>query len=195
MGSTNATKEGWESGARRRSITRIASTCIILAIAASSAYVFYDLNGDSFNLSDRQILLIVTDSMDGDVNGYQVRSFPADTMVMIRHLSEEEKTQIQVGDVLSFRQGGILNHHRVVDVSGIESGHVITKGDNTSSTETVKLSDINGEVIGTNHWLGAVTVFVKEYFILLALAGIFLYVSYRVLKWALRPEESEPKEV
>ncbi len=195
MKSENSTRSGWESGRRHFSISLIIVPCVIAAVAISSAFVFYDLNGDSFSLSDRQMLLIVTDSMDGDVDEYPIKSFPADTLVMIHHLSDEEKTQIEVGDVLSFRQGNILNHHRVVDVSGIESGYVTTKGDNATSTETVMLSDINGEVIGTNHWLGAVTAFVKEHVVYMILAGAFLYISYRLLRWALRPEETEPKEV
>ncbi len=174
----------------RISLPRVILCCAVVAVAISSVYVFYNLNGDSFSLSDRQALLIVTDSMDGDVDEYQIDSFPADTMVMIRQLSDEEKLGIEVGDVLSFHQGNILNHHRVTDVSNIESGYVTTKGDNNPSSETVLLSDVNGEVIGTNHWLGVLVSFVKEYIIFLVLASVFVAISVEILRWALRPDDN-----
>jgi len=166
------------------------SLCVIFAAAVFSVYVFHDFNGGSFDLSDRQVLLIVTDSMDGDVTGYKVDSFPADTLVMIRHLSEEEKMSIEVGDVISFRYSGILNHHRVVDVSGIGSGYVITQGDNSPGTEAVMLSDVNGEVVGASHWLGVVFAFVKEYIIFIALAALFVVLSVNILRWALRQDDN-----
>ena len=158
--------------------------CIVAVLAVSSAFIFYDLNGKSFSLSDRQVVLIVTDSMDGDVNDYKIHSFPKDTVVMVQHLSDEEKKNIQIGDVLSFRQGNIINHHRVVDISQIDSGYVITKGDNAQTTEVVALSDVNGEVIGSNHWLGMVFTFVKEYYVFIILATIFLWVSAGLIRWA-----------
>ena len=45
-----------------RPLTAIA----IVAIIAISAVAFYHFNGDSFDITDRQLVLVVTDSMDGD---------------------------------------------------------------------------------------------------------------------------------
>ena len=175
------TEEPVRKGVQIKTIILIA---LVVIIASFCVYTFYDLNGKSFDISNRQVLLIVTDSMDGDVTEYEIDSFPKNTFVMIKHLSEEEKLDISVGDVLSFRYGGILDHHRVIETHFSE-GYVITHGDNTHATETVKLSDINGKVIGTNHWLGALVSFVKDNFLIvialiaiLAIAGE-VYRAYR----------------
>jgi hypothetical protein len=103
--------------------------------------------------------------MDGDVTEYDIDSFPKDTFVMVRHLSEQEKLEVKIGDVLSFRYNGIMDHHRVIETH-FDQGYIVTHGDNTTSTEDVSLSDINGEVIGTNHWLGVLVSFVKDNFLI-----------------------------
>lgn len=154
-----------EEGSKKKTMIAVA---IVVIVSSFCVYTFYDLNGGSFDLSDREALLIVTDSMDGDVTEYDIDSFPKNTFVMVKHLSEQEKLQIQIGDVLSFRwYNGILDHHRVVKTH-FDQGYVETHGDNAphSSNEDVYLSDINGEVIGTNHWLGALVAFVKDNFLI-----------------------------
>ena len=151
-----------EGSSKRKTIF----TVIALVIVASFCiYTFYDLNGKSFDLSDREALLIVSDSMDGDVTSYDIDSFPKNTFVMVRHLSEQEKLKIEIGDVLSFRYNGIMDHHRVIETH-FDQSYVVTHGDNTHSTENVSLSAINGEVIGTNHWLGVLVSFVKDNFLI-----------------------------
>jgi len=134
-------------------------------VASFCIYTFYNLNGKSFDLSDREALLIVSDSMDGDVTSYDIDSFPKNTFVMVRHLSEQEKLKIEIGDVLSFRYNGIMDHHRVIETH-FDQSYVVTHGDNTHSTENVSLSAINGEVIGTNHWLGVLVSFIKDNFLI-----------------------------
>lgn len=175
------------NGERKLTAKRAVTAVVLATIVLSTAYVFYDLNGDSFDCSDRSLVLVITNSMDGDVHGQKVDSFPADTVVMVHRLSDDEKLDIHVGDVLSFRQGSILNHHRVVDISGIASGYVVTQGDNASSRETVPLSDIEGEVVGTNHWLGAAVYFAKVHFTWIVLALMYVAISACLLRWALEP--------
>ncbi len=155
---------------RRMTIVTIA---VAVIVAAFCLYTFYDLNGNSFDLSDREALLIVTSSMDGNVTEYDIDSFPKDTFIMVKHLSEQEKLDVKIGDVLSFKYNGILDHHRVVETH-FDQGYVVTHGDNTHSSENVSLASINGEVIGTNHWLGAVVSFVKDNFLIViaVIAGI-----------------------
>ncbi len=155
---------------RRMTIVTIA---VAVIVAAFCLYTFYDLNGNSFDLSDREALLIVTSSMDGNVTEYDIDSFPKDTFIMVKHLSEQEKLDVKIGDVLSFKYNGILDHHRVVETH-FDQGYVVTHGDNTHSSEKVSLASINGEVIGTNPWLGAVVSFVKDNFLIViaVIAGI-----------------------
>ena len=179
-----------EGGHEKKSLRSPILLSGIIVVAALSAYVFYGFNGDSFDLSDRKALLIVTDSMDGDVTEYKVDSFPEHTMVMVKGLSDSEKQDIQVGDVLSFRQGNILNHHRVVEVH-TDEGYVITKGDNPNitTTEHVELSSVNGEVVGTNHVLGVVVTFVKEN-AMIVLAVFFALSAAMILAWVFKGESS-----
>ena len=166
---------------------------VVIAILAVAAYMFYDLNGKSFDLSDRQMLLIVTDSMDGDVTEYEIDSFPKDTFVMVEHLTDEEIHQLKVGDVISFWSGGILIHHRIIELH-FDQSYVITHGDNTHANETVYLSSINGKVIGTNHFMGEVITFVKDNFlIVIAAIAIFAIMGeiYRAYKNGVFDKEGE----
>lgn len=186
MSTDTVTEKGICRGLARCRIPLVVAGSLI--VVAFAGYVFYDFNGDSFDVSDRQVMLIVTDSMDGDVHGRKVDSFPADTLVMIHKLSDDDKKQIQVGDVISFMADGKYNHHRVI-MTNHESGYVITQGDNTPGADPpVYYKDINGEVIGTNHWMGSVFAFVKEYYVLLFLGATFVLISAGLLKWALKPE-------
>lgn len=143
----------------------IFSVIAMVIVASLCVYTFYDLNGKSFDLSDREALLIVTDSMDGDVKTFDIDSFPRNTFVMVKHLSDQEKLDVKIGDVLSFKYNGILDHHRVVETH-FDQGYVVTHGDNTHSTENVSLASINGEVVGTNHWLGVLVSFIKDNFLI-----------------------------
>ncbi len=151
-----------EGSKRRKTIFTVVALVIVASLCA---YTFYDLNGKSFDLSDREALLIVTDSMDGDVKSFDIDSFPKNTFVMVKHLSDQEKLDVEIGDVLSFHYNGILDHHRVIETH-FDQGYVITQGDNTHSTENVGLASINGEVVGTNHWLGVIVSFVKDNFLI-----------------------------
>lgn len=151
-----------EGSSKRKTIFSVIAMVIVASLCF---YTFYDLNGKSFDLSDREALLIVTDSMDGDVKTFDIDSFPRNTFVMVKHLSDQEKLDVKIGDVLSFKYNGILDHHRVVETH-FDQGYVVTHGDNTHSTENVSLASINGEVVGTNHWLGVLVSFVKDNFLI-----------------------------
>ena len=156
------TAEPAKGGIKRRTVFSIT---LLVVLASLCAYTFYDLNGKSFDITDRQALLIVSSSMDGDTTGFEINSFPKDTFIMVKHLSEQEKREIHIGDVLSFQYNNILDHHRVIETH-FDQGYVVTHGDNTHSSENVSLSAINGKVIGTNHTLGVVVSFIKDNFLI-----------------------------
>ena len=151
-----------EGSSKRKTIFSVIAMVIVASLCV---FTFYDLNGKSFDKSDREALLIDTDSMDGDVKTFDIDSFPRNTFVMVKHLSDQEKLDEKIGDVLSFKYNGILDHHRVVETH-FDQGYVVTHGDNTHSTENVSLASINGEVVGTNHWLGAIVSFIKDNFLI-----------------------------
>ena len=137
-----------------------ACACVLIL----SAYVIYDLNGKSFDFSESQVLLIVTDSMDGDVHEYDIDSFPSQTLVMVHHIQDNEKRFLRIGDVISYEShNGTLLHHRIFQVN---SDSVYVHGDNNHSIDKVSFGQINGKVVGTNTWLGHTIDFIDNHFFL-----------------------------
>ncbi len=134
---------------------------VVVILIALSAYTAYDLNGSSLDFRDRQVVLIVTDSMDGDVHGYDVDSYPANTLAVIQNIPEHEVRFIRVGQVAAYQSGDMLITHRVVAVN-TENSCLLVKGDNSSKEESVGFDDVVGVVVGTNHVLGAPISFIKE---------------------------------
>ena len=90
----------------------ILAVALVLAVLSVSA--FYNANGKSLDVRDREVRLIVTDSMDGERMPYSVSTIPKDSLVVVKLISDEEKKDLQTGDVIQFRYGSVLNHHRVV---------------------------------------------------------------------------------
>jgi len=133
------------------------ATIIILAL-----FTAYDLNGGSFDFTDRELILVVTDSMDGDVNKYDIDSFPANTLVMVEHLPISEVRFLREGDVISYNDEGIKVQHRIIQANG-DSFYV--HGDNNHSTEVVLLEDVNGKVVGTNWILGHILALISSNFL------------------------------
>ena len=155
-------------------LSLLACACIIII----SAYVAYDLNGRSFDFSDRDVVLIVTDSMDGNVHEYAIDSFPANTLVMVQHTPENEKRFLKEGDVISYKgNDGVLMHHRVVQVN---PDSVYVHGDNNRATEKVYFGEIEGKVVGTNPWLGSAMVLIQNNFFVF-LAAMFILCSALVV--------------
>ncbi|MBR2254350.1 MAG: hypothetical protein IJ856_00790 [Candidatus Methanomethylophilaceae archaeon] len=172
-------KEGWNSKKTKRVVWAV----VAVVIVAAAAYVFYDLNGHSFSLCDRQVLVIATSSMDGDVTEYEIDSFPANTLIMIEKFDTyEEKMELKVGDVISFKVGTLLDHHRIIQ-DHLDQGFVITQGDNAPYTETVYIGSINGKVIGTNHPLGLLVDFVHHNVILLIFVLIAALAVVEYWQW------------
>lgn len=165
---------------------------VALVLSTLTVYTFYNMNGHSLDVTNREFRLIVTDSMDGEPrNEYAVPTIQKDSMVMVRFVSEGEKPELQPGDVIQFRYGSILNHHRVIE-NNVEGGYVITKGDNTTSTEKVDYADIRGEVIGADHTAGVVVSFVKHYVFVIIAFIVVLYMG-SLLYEEIRSEKEKEK--
>ena len=163
---------------------------ICIVVAAFSVYVVWDFNGGSLDLSDRQLVLVVTDSMDGEPTSYDVPTIQKDSLVMVKFLSEDEKMNLKEGDVIQFWYHGILDHHRVVSV---EADGVITHGDNVpeGTNEYVKFSDIRGKVISANHTVGEVFTLVKTYALVIIAFIVVLFIGSLLLEEIRRGNEKE----
>ena len=147
---------GFEPMAWKSMLSFLACALIVI----SCAYVLYDLNGDSLDFSDSEVVLIVTASMDGNVEGYDVDSFPADTLAIIKNMPAHEVCFIRVGQVAVYYKDDMMITHRVV---GVDTKHQIltVKGDNVSVEEKIDFDDVVGVVAGTNHYLGSALSFIR----------------------------------
>ena len=155
-------------------ILALACVCVV----GICAYALYDFNGNSFDFSDREVILVVTDSMDGDVHEFAIDSFPANTLVMVQHLQDNERRFLSEGDVISYKgSDNVLMHHRVIQVN---SDSVYVHGDNNRATEKVYFEEINGKVVGTNSWLGSAMVLIQDHFVVF-LAAMFVLCSALVV--------------
>ena len=185
----NPVPAGKEKRVRSRKRTIIIVIVFVLIIICLALY--FDLNGHSLDPRDREVRLIITDSMDGERTDYRIPTIEKDSLVMVRFVSENEKKEIQVGDVIQFRYHGVLNHHRVVS-NDTENEYVITKGDNSDVTEKVLYENIRGEVVGKNHILGEIFKLVKSYLYVLVLCLVVIYVGILLLE-EIRKDKEEKK--
>ena len=163
---------------------------VALVLAVLSVSAFYTANGNSLDVRDREIRLIVTDSMDGERMPYSVPTIPKDSLVVVRLISDDEKQNLKEGDVIQFRYGSVLNHHRVVS-NNVEEGYVITHGDNTDSNEKVYYSAIRGEVMGANHAAGEVVTFAKDYVYVIVAVIVVLFIGSLLVDEIRREKQKE----
>ena len=172
---------------RKKLITVVAVVLIILSVFI----VFYHLNDNSADFRNREVRVIITNSMDGEPHPeYKVSTIPDDSLVMVHIYSEADKQNIQVGDVVQFRAGSILNHHRVIETH-IDEGYIITQGDNTSSSDGhITLDRVRGEVVGVNHPLGEVFLFVKAYVLVILMFIVVLFIASMLVN-EIRREKME----
>lgn len=160
-------------------------TIVVMLLVMTMLFLLGHLNGDSLDPTDREIRIVVTDSMDGDPQPYPVGSIPTDSLVIVKYLSQGEISSLEIGDVIQFRYGNVLDHHRIVSID-TAGKTVTTKGDNARGTETVKFSDITGKVVGVSHVLGMIAKIAKDYFLLIViLIGVF-YTAYLLVKEYLK---------
>ncbi len=155
---------------------------IIVTLAGAGAYSVYSLNDDSFDLSNREVRLVVTGSMDGEKQDYKISTIPVDSLIMIKLLDENEHCDIRVGDVLAFERGNKIIVHRVIEIDDLGNGdyRFLTKGDaNATSDGYIYQEAIKGVVIGVSPFSGKLVSLAKEWFVwglvLIGLAAVIIY--------------------
>ena len=103
--------DGRADSTDRRSLhTAFIAIGSVLILSTASVYAFYDLNGESFDIADRELRLIVTDSMEGEHMQYDIQTIQKNSLVMVSFLSDGEKEGLKKGDVIQFSYNGMLNH-------------------------------------------------------------------------------------
>ena len=152
--------------------------CALIVILCM--YGAYEMNGESLDFSDSEVVLVNTNSMDGDVHEYDVGSFPAESMVMIKNIPSHEVHFIRTGQVIAYNVGDELSVLRVIGVD-INNQSITVSGDNSDIVKTVAYSQVVGIVAGSNQYLGKVVSFVEGNPLLVlaivgfVVAGVVLY--------------------
>lgn len=151
---------------------------LVILLVALSAYALYYLNGDSFDLKNREFVIVVTGSMDGEDTGYEVGSIPVDSLIVVERVSHDRISSLEIGDVVAYRNGSMLIVHRLVSIDN-DNETMVLKGDVNTSTETVSFSDVVGKVVDVHPAIGkAMTLLrTKAVFILVELACLALVLS------------------
>ena len=163
-----------EKGRCRRYLPAI----LVILLVALSAYALYYLNGDSFDLKNREFIIVVTGSMDGEDTGYEIGSIPVDSLIVVERVGHDRISSLEIGDVVAYRNGSMLIVHRLVSIDS-DNETMVLKGDVNTSTETVSFSDVVGKVVDVHPAIGkAMTLLrTKAVFILVELACLALVLS------------------
>ena len=184
----------------RKRICAVAAVVIVVAVVFVT---FFSLNGNSADFSHREMRLIVTDSMDGEKQPYEIETIPKDSVVMIHDLDSSELSQIKVGDVISFRyhvgSATILDCHRVVEIHYDSEGNVTgfkTHGDNTSSGsyEEPSADDVTGVVVGVSPLLGKIIRAVQSNLMFVIMFIIILIVMASAVIDIVRVRKADRKQ-
>ena len=189
-------KELWGKWSGVQKGILIGIVVVVIALITTSIF-FYHFNGDSFDFSGSEILIVPTGSMDGEPQDYPIKTIPVDSLIMIHSLSDEQKTELKVGDVVTFHQDNRYKVHRIIEIDGEK---IITKGDANSSPDApIKMGDIDGKVAGVAPNVGKVVSFIRDTFLnspLLMLLGavIIVVMIYSIIEVIQIMREKEEKE-
>ena len=96
-------------------------------------------------------------------------------------IKEVDKDKLEVGDIISFKTGEIINTHRIVKIEEQNGEEVyITKGDNNKKEDRgyVKLNDIEGKYLFKIPKFGIIVEILKSKITLVILLVILVLISY-----------------
>ena len=139
-------------------------TCIVFSIVMLAS----SIGNKEGKLNDIiNLMPVMSDSMVGD----NPDSFNIDDLILVKKLSDEEKQNLKVGDIVTFKQyqsdlqAKIYISHRIVDITKNEEGRTVitTKGDAAQKeTESNYLENIEGIYTGKVEKVGGAITFIKQ---------------------------------
>jgi signal peptidase I len=139
------------------------------------------------------------------MEGENEDSFSKGDLIVVKLLSDDEKTHLEVGQVITFTTNQItdddtyvLNSHRIVEASASNDGNVYsyrTRGDNNTSDDnyTVYYTNIVGVYQGKASGIGYLFLFMKSsagFFVCVVLPSLLVVVYFAInLILVLRSEK------
>ena len=149
---------------------KMLSILILMAIILSGMIYICHQNGDSLDLSDTGVYVIVTDSMEPAID--------KDSLVFTK-----KTDQFQIGDIAGYRtsMSGSLFFHRIISM---DDDTIILKGDAYEFIDTVPREQVVCKVLGTDPFLGKIVTSIQSNLLLIVL-GIFtligLYQTFSII--------------
>lgn len=104
-------------------------TLIVLLLLFSIANLSIKSRTDVANIMGRGFLPVISDSMEGN----NPDSFDKGSLVLVRLLSDSQKQDLEIGDIVTFYDLNLvaLNTHRVVHVT---PSYIVTQGDKAAAS-------------------------------------------------------------
>lgn len=180
---------------KRLPLAKIISISILVIVITAGSFGLYSFNGDSFDLTNRGVLLVPTGSMDGEPQPYDIETIPVKSLVMVRYFTIDDVDEVDVGDVLTYSTGEMTIVHRVVAIDS-ENQKLTLKGDANTSTETVTCDQVTGEVVGVAPALGKIVDGVKGTPVVLLLVGamcavVAIWCIIEIVRAVRNPDEKD----
>lgn len=95
-------------------------------------------------------------------------------------VKKQKSDKIQVGDIISFREGETIITHRIIEINEKDGEkQFITKGDynNAKDSNAVKYESVEGVCINKIPYLGNIVLFLKKKIVIISIVLIF-YLIY-----------------
>ena len=151
-------------------IKTLVSICVVIAICVIMTAHVYAMNGNSLDLSDTDMYLIVTDSMDGEPTDYHISTIERDSLILTHSISSED---IAIGDVIGYRtpMSDRLVFHRVVYMDG---DGIVLKGDAYEFIDTINKDQAECIVVSADPVLGKIANIIRlDYIPMIGLMIVF----------------------
>ena len=151
-------------------IRTLVSICAIIAVCVIMTSHTYVMNGNSLDLSDTDVYLIVTDSMDGGRTDYHISTIEKDSLIFTHSISSED---IVIGDVIGYRTS-LSDHlvfHRVISM---DDNRIVLKGDAYEFIDTINRDQVECIVISADPVLGKIANIIRlDYIPMIGLMIVF----------------------
>lgn len=145
---------------------------IVVCIVFSIVMLVSSMGNKEGELNDIiNLMPVMSDSMVGD----NPDSFNIDDLILVKKLSDEDKKNLKVGDIVTFKRyveklnAEIYISHRIIDIEEDAKGNVIitTQGDyaketNPDKVERLSLANIEGIYTGKIEKVGGAITFIKQ---------------------------------